>query len=93
MRLSQLAREHNVTFERSQAKTETVKESDLDRMGVSYDLAGNWDDIRQFIYAIETGGEFVVIDNVLLAEGAGGGAPLSLTLEVSTYYRTGAHDR
>ncbi len=93
VKLSQLARAHDVTFERSQANIEAVKKSQLDRLMVSYDLAGNWNDIRQFIYEIETGPEFVVIDNVVLSEGTDGNAPLSLTLEVSTYFRSDGHDR
>ena len=36
---------------------------------------------------VETGPDFIVIDNVQLAEGAQANAPLSLTLELSTYYR------
>ncbi len=30
----------------------------------------DWDDIRELIYEIETASDFLVIDNVLLAEGA-----------------------
>ncbi len=94
VKLSQMARAHEVTFERSQANIEDLKDSQLDRLQMSYELAGNWDDIRKFIYEIETGEEFIVIDNVLLAEGADGNAPLSLTLEVSTYFRsTDGHER
>jgi hypothetical protein len=93
VKFSQLARARNVTFERSLANIEAVKNSQLERLQVSYELAGNWDDIRQFIYEIETGPEFIVIDNVVLAEGADGNSPLSLTLEVSTYFRSEGHER
>ncbi len=54
---------------------------------MNYSLTGDWDDIRQLIYEIETGADFVVIDNVRLVEGAEANAPLSLTLDLSTYYR------
>jgi len=93
LKLSQMAREHDVAFERSKSTPEAQKNSDLERLQVSYELSGNWDAIRQFIYRIETGREFVVIDNVVLAEGSDSSAPLSLTLELSTYYRVGGHDR
>jgi hypothetical protein len=93
VKFSQLARARNVTFERSLANIEAVKDSQLERLGVSYELAGDWDDIRQFIYEIETGPEFIVIDNVVLAEGADGNSPLSLTLEVSTYFRPEGHEK
>jgi Tfp pilus assembly protein PilO len=93
VRLSQMARARNVRFERSSASIEAVKQSRLDRLVMSYELSGDWDDIRQFIYEIETGEEFVVIDNVVLAEGVNSSAPLSLSLEISTYFRSENHGR
>jgi hypothetical protein len=88
LKLSQMADAHQVTFQRSVANIDQVKESELDRLQMSYDLSGNWNDIRKLIYEIETGPEFIVIDNVLLSEGEDGNAPLSLTLQVSTYFRS-----
>jgi Tfp pilus assembly protein PilO len=93
LKLSQMAREHDVAFERSRSTPEALKNSDLEHLQVSYELSGNWDAIRQFIYRVETGREFVVIDNVVLAEGTDSSAPLSLRLDLSTYYRVGGHDR
>jgi hypothetical protein len=54
-------------------------------------LAGDYDDIRAFIYELETDPAFVVIDNVVLAEGVAN-APLSLAMELSTYYRASPAD-
>ena len=47
-------------------------------------LEGDWDDIRQLIYEIETGRTSQVIDNVSLTEGVTANAPLALALEIST---------
>jgi hypothetical protein len=93
LRMAQLARSHSVSLLRGAATPELLRNSPLERLNVSYSLEGNWDDIRQFIYEIETGAEFIVIDNVGLAEGEGGDAPLSLTLEISTYYRVAGNAR
>jgi hypothetical protein len=93
LRLSQLARAHDVAFERSLATIEEVKNSQLDRLVMSYELTGSWDDVRRFIYEIEVGEEFIVIDNVVLAEGANGAQPLSLTLALSTYFRAERHGK
>jgi Tfp pilus assembly protein PilO len=93
LRLSQKAREHNLNFERSASQPESIRESELERLRVSYALSGDYDDVRQLIYDIETGPEFIVIDNILLSEGADNNAPLAFTLDLSTYYRTGRHDR
>jgi hypothetical protein len=87
LKMAQLARSHDVSLLRGAATPELLRNSPLERLNVSYSLEGDWDDIRQFIYEIETGPDFIVIDNVGLAEGEGGNAPLSLTLEISTYYR------
>lgn len=87
VKLSQLARSHEVSFQSGAATTETLRDSTLERLKVNYSLTGDWDDIRQLIYEIETGADFVVIDNVRLVEGAEANAPLSLTLDLSTYYR------
>jgi hypothetical protein len=93
LKLSQMARANDVRFERSQANIEPIKNSQLERLMMTYDLAGDWDDIRQLIYEIETGSEFIVIDNVVLAEGTDGNSPLSLKLDLSTYFRVEDHDR
>jgi hypothetical protein len=87
LKLSQLARAHDVDFKSGNANTETLRDSTLERLTVKYALTGDWDDIRQMIYEIETGADFVVIDNVRLVEGSEANAPLSLDLELSTYYR------
>ena len=93
LKLSQLARSHDVKFQRGVAATEELRNSPLERLSVNFSLEGNWDDIRQFIYEIETGSDFIVIDNVGLNEGEGGSAPLSLDLEISTYYRAAGNER
>ncbi|MBY0494291.1 MAG: type II secretion system protein M [Cyanobacteria bacterium] len=87
LKLAQLARSHDVEFQGGAATTETLRDSTLERLHVNYSLTGDWDDIRQLIYEIETGPDFIVIDNVQLNEGSQANAPLSLALELSTYYR------
>jgi hypothetical protein len=86
IKLTQLARSHDVEVQSGAATPETLRDSVLERLHVSYSLTGEWDDIRQFIYDIETGPDFLVIDNMQLAESRNN-EPLSLTLELSTYYR------
>ena len=87
LKLAQMARAHNVEFRRGATTPELVPESTLERLSVSCQLSGDWDDIRELIYEIETGADFIVIDNVALSEGENANAPLALTLELSTYYR------
>jgi len=87
LKLSQLARSHDVAFQGGTTSTEDLRDTTLERMHVTYALTGDWEDIRELIYEIETGPDFIVIDNVQLAEGSQANAPLSLTLDLSTYYR------
>ena len=87
LKMAQLARAHDVDFQGGAATTETLRASTLERLHVNYSLTGDWDDIRQLIYEIETGADFIVIDNVQLGAGSQANAPLSLTLDMSTYYR------
>jgi Tfp pilus assembly protein PilO len=84
----QRAREHRVLYERGATEEETVDDSSLERQTVTMTLSGSWDDIRAFIYTLETSADFVVIDNVVIQEGTGGNAALSLDLDLTTYYHS-----
>ena len=88
-RLAQLAERSNVTYQRGTYDPVEERGSTLTRLEVSMDLTGSYADIRAFIHDVETAPEFVVIDNVLLADVGGGGA-LRLSLELSTYFRNTA---
>jgi len=89
LRLSQLAEQHNLTQADRQADREFEKDSTLARMRISMSLRGDWNDIRQFIYQVESGSDFIVIDSVALRQGSEPGGPLVLDLTLSTYYRVG----
>ena len=61
-----MVRQHDVNFQRSASTPETNRDSELERLKITYALSGNWEDIRMLIHDIETGPDFVVIDNVAL---------------------------
>jgi Tfp pilus assembly protein PilO len=90
LRLAQLAQAANLRHERRSVKPERDKDSHLTRVRMTMVLAGTYRDIRRFIHDLETSPEFVVIEDVALAQGEEKSAPLVLTLQVSTYYWTGA---
>jgi Tfp pilus assembly protein PilO len=60
----------------------------LTRLKTDVSLGGSYSEIRAFVHTLETAPEFVVIDNIQLAEEAEGGASLTLTLALSTFYRS-----
>lgn len=86
-KIVRLAEAHDVEYSRSSSDTEEIKESTLQRFTVSMTLAGNYEDIRAFIYELETAPEFVVIENLVLQEGLNTTDQLKLSWELSTYFR------
>jgi len=93
LRLAQLARSHSVGFARAIATPESIRGSSLARLRVQAELVGRYDDVRAFLYALETAAEFVIVDSIVLAEGDEPSAPLNLTLNVSTYFQAGTDVR
>jgi len=87
-RLAQLAAKSQLDFERRKYEPVVERGSNLTRLKVTMDLAGSYEDIRDFIHEIESSPEFVVIDDVGLTEGVQNGDALRLSLQLSTYFRT-----
>jgi hypothetical protein len=87
LRLTQLAEQHHLEQARRNTDPTQEKDSNLARLEISMTLEGNYDDIRRFIYHVETGSDFIVIDSIALRQGEDVGSPLTLALELSTYYR------
>jgi hypothetical protein len=89
--LPALARKAGVHYEARTTSVENVdKEGRLEKMSIRMILQGDYDNLRQFIYALEVAPEFVIIDDVTLVEGKGD-EPLRLTIDLSTYYRMPAN--
>jgi hypothetical protein len=86
-RLEQLARQFSLRPSRTGTEAERDRDSSLPRLVVKMIVAGDYRNIREFIYELESSPEFVVIENVALAQSEEANAPLVLTIEVATYYR------
>ncbi len=87
--LVRLAQETNLVLERQTSLPEKERGSLLARLRTTMVLAGDYEDIRQFIYALETAPEFILIEEVILSQGDESEEELVLTLGVSTYYLAG----
>lgn len=88
--LGRIAEESRLTYRAGQYDTEEVRGSSLMKLKGDITLAGEYADIRRFLYNVETAQEFLIIEKVALSQpGAaqGGAAPLELSLSVATYYR------
>jgi Tfp pilus assembly protein PilO len=86
-RLAQLARDANLRYDRRRYEPDTSYDGALRKLRITMVLEGEYEDVRQFIHELETAPEFVVIEDVALAEGVDSGAPLTLSLELATYFR------
>ena len=87
LRLARLARDSGLDYQRASYAPVVETGSTLTRLQIQLVLSGTYPDMRSFIYQLETASEFVVIDNVQLAEGADEGGSLVVTLDLSTYFR------
>lgn len=86
LRLARLARDWNLEYERASYDPAIERGSTLTRLQIEMVLSGAYADMRDFMYELETAPEFVVIDNVQLAEDSDGDGSLVVTLDLSTYF-------
>ena len=87
-RLPKLARQANVRYEAGTSDVDrNLKSNRLGRLHIRMVLQGDYANFRRFIYELETSKEFVIIDDVTLAQ-SDQNKPIAATLELSTYYRS-----
>ena len=91
-RLSQLAKQANVSLEHGSNSVKHEKGSQLSKLTTTYTLSGDYRDVRRFIYSLETAPEFIVLENVGLTSASGDELAkrgLAVALEIATYFRSG----
>jgi len=89
LHLQQLAEQHRLRTPHRNCEPEPSPKGPLRRVRCTMALEGTYDDVRRFIYDVETGTDFLVIDGVTLAQSGEPGAGLQLTMNLSTYYKHG----
>ena len=88
-RLATMADESNLDYDRRTIQIKHERDSLLDHVDMTMVLEGDYRDVRRFIHKIETAPEFVVIQDISLVQGEKN-KPLTLTLQLSTYYKAGS---
>ena len=92
--LPALARKANVKFEERRSdidlQQQRQKNSRLGRLQTRIVLEGDYESLRQLLYQLETTPDFLIVDDVGVTQPEAN-KPLTLTLDVSTYYRLGAN--
>ena len=84
--LDRVAAESGLVLERQSSVAERERASRLARLRTTMVLAGEYEDVRRFIHALETAPEFILVEEVVLSQGNESTEGLVLTLGVSTYY-------
>jgi Tfp pilus assembly protein PilO len=88
--VGQAARDAHVQFESSQTDHEPIRESRLERVSCRLTLRGDYQDIRRFLYNLETAQPFVIIEKVELAQQgtalSNANGTLEVGLDVATYF-------
>jgi hypothetical protein len=85
--LSDLADQHNLAVTRRTYAIDDAYKGRLQRLQIAMVLTGDYPDVRDFIYALETSPEFVVIEDVSVAESARLDSGLTVNLQLATYFR------
>ena len=91
-KISEMAKNANLVLGRSNTKPSQDRDSTLGKLTIEQTLTGQYRDIRQFIYDLETAPEFLILENVILSsQSAERAGALRMDLRVSTYFRTGGN--
>ncbi len=86
--IAQLARKTNLRSTGWQGSEEYPQGSDLGAWKIDVKLEGSYENIRRFVYELETTPTFVVIEQMSIVHGVDESQPLALSLALSTYFRS-----
>lgn len=89
--IEQLATKSNLRYHNANIQADGEPQGDLQKVTMTFNLAGEYTNIRRFIHELETAPEFRVIESVALAQAEEGERGLNVTAHVATYYRTGGN--
>jgi Tfp pilus assembly protein PilO len=82
-----LAKKANLRYEAgSFAIDQSIKEGRVGVLRTKIVLQGEYENLRRFLFDLETSPEFIIVDGVTLVQSEAGKA-LTFNLELSTYYR------
>lgn len=83
-----IAREFRIDPESLDYVTSEVEGTDLIRFQVTVPLTGGYPNLRHFLNRIESSQHLLTVDSVELTGSREGGAMLSLTVKMATYFKT-----
>lgn len=86
-RLAELAMAVKLGYSRASAEPQHERGSALARLQMELELDGAYAGVREFLHDLEIAPEFVVVDNVVLAQSSATETGLAIKMQLSTYYR------
>ena len=93
LRLADLAAQHGLVLEQRSMAPEREGDGPLGRLRMTMRLEGEYRNLRRFVYALETGAEFILIEEIALRDGRRGDAGQVLTIGLATYYGGSGRER
>jgi len=90
-RIGELAQQSDLRLERETSDPKPQRDSQLVKFTYRASLSGDYRNIRRFIHELETAPEFLVLENVELTQSEGSNRGLNVSVDIATYYRTGAN--
>jgi Tfp pilus assembly protein PilO len=86
--ITEEAKRNRVTLPALSYKTEPTLVAHTSKGLLQGSMSGRYEDLRQFIYELETADELVFIEDLELAKSDGGqNQPLTFTIKIATYLR------
>jgi Tfp pilus assembly protein PilO len=86
-KLNDMSRKANLVAGPSITKPSQARDSTLGKLTIEQTLTGQYRNLRQFIYDLETSPEFLILENVSLTQATEGGGELMMKVRVATYHR------
>jgi hypothetical protein len=84
--LEQLTNSFQINLEQVQYENENLPEEGLVRFAMVVPLQGGYQNLRNFLSAVEESDKFLVIERVALGTGPEGGVILQLNITLATYF-------
>lgn len=91
-RIRTIATEFKIDPESIDYNPAPVEGTDLTEFQITIPLVGGYQNLRQFIDRIESSEHLLIVDSVELAGSREGGLMLSLTIKISTFFRSPDRD-
>ena len=88
--LSRISRTAGLEINRVQYQPREEPQLDLVRYTLEFDLAGDYRQLKRFVYELEQSERLVILDSLSLARTAADSGGVSLRLKFTTYFRQGA---